>query len=155
MADPRGHDIAVGIDLPASPERVWAILEPIEDHVRWMADAESIRFEGPDTRGVGTRFVCDTKFGPIRLTDRMEITVWDPPHTMGVRHTGVVTGSGRFELEPIDAGARTRFTWSEQLRLPWYLGGRLGEVLGGRFVIRRVWRRNLRRLHDIVEATTT
>ena len=66
------------------------------------ADATAIRFETDQTRGIGTRFVCDTKVGPITLQDHMEITEWEPQRRMGVRHTGVVTGTGSFELTPID-----------------------------------------------------
>ena len=33
---------------------------------------------------------------------------------MGVRHDGLVTGTGRFELAPLDDGRRTRFTWREE-----------------------------------------
>ena len=56
--------ITVSIDLDASPDRVWSIVEPIERHVDWMADAVAIRFVGTQTRGVGTEFFCDTKVGP-------------------------------------------------------------------------------------------
>ena len=87
------------------------MLETIERHVDWMADAVEIRFVGEQRRGVATRFVCDTKVGPFTLTDRMEITEWEPGRSMGVRHSGLVTGSGVFTLEPIDLGRRTRFTW--------------------------------------------
>ena len=51
---------------------------------------------------------------------------------MGVRHVGVVTGTGTFTLAPLDGGRGTRFEWSEDLRFPWWLGGRLGEVIGGK-----------------------
>jgi hypothetical protein len=148
-----GH-IRVGIELDAPPSRVWDVVEPVERHVDWMADAVAIRFETDRTRGVGTRFLCDTKVGPITLTDRMEITEWDPGRAMGVRHTGVVTGTGVFTLEPIDLGRRTRFTWTEDLRFPWFLGGRLGELVGGQLVMKAIWRRNLRALQRLVESTT-
>lgn len=144
--------ISVTIELDASPERVWEIVEPVERHVDWMADAVAIRFQTEQTRGVGTQFLCDTKVGPIRLTDHMEITEWDVGRAMGVRHTGIVTGSGVFTLEPLDLGRRTRFTWTEELRFPWYLGGRLGEVIGGQVVMKAIWRRNLRALRDLVES---
>ena len=74
--------------------------------------------------GVGTSFRCDTKVGPIKLVDHMEITDWVPASAMGVRHVGLVTGTGRFTLTPIDLGRRTRFGWEESLRFPWWLGGR-------------------------------
>ncbi len=144
--------IKVAIELDATPEAVWRVVEPVERHVDWMADAVAIHFETDQTRGVGTRFLCDTKVGPITLQDRMEITVWEPGRRMGVRHTGVVTGSGVFELEPIDLDRRTRFTWSEELTFPWWLGGRVGEVVGGQFVMKQIWKRNLRELQRLVDA---
>ena len=143
--------ISVSAEIDAPPARVWHVIEPIEDHVDWMLDARSIRFESDQRRGVGTSFVCETKIGPITLHDRLEITEWHPEQRMGVRHSGVVSGSGVFELEPIDRDRRTRFTWTEELRFPWYLGGRLGERLGGRWLLAWIWRRNLTTLARLVE----
>ena len=137
--------ITVSADYAVTPEQLWATLEPIERHVEWMADAVVIRFETDQTRGVGTRFLCETKVGPFRLTDRMTITEWAPGTAMGVSHTGVVTGTGRFTLHELDGG-RTRFCWEEELCFPWWLGGRVGAIVGGQLVMKAVWRRNLRRL---------
>lgn len=156
-------DVTVSIDLNASPGKVWQIVEPIERHVDWMADAVAIKFETEQSRGVGTKFLCDTKVGPIRLTDQMEITEWQPAvdadgetpavdGVMGVKHTGIVTGSGVFSIEPLADPARSKFTWSENLDFPWYLGGRLGEIIGGRFVLGFIWKRNLKALKAIVDA---
>ncbi|MFM7755668.1 MAG: SRPBCC family protein [Actinomycetota bacterium] len=144
--------ITVSIDLEAPPSLVWEVVEPIERHVDWMADAVAIRFHGDQQRGVGTRFACDTKVGPIKLTDQMEITEWIPGEAMGVKHTGLVTGTGIFTLAPLDGGQRTRFTWSEQLTFPWWLGGRLGEIIGGGLVMKAIWRRNLKKLKTLVES---
>ena len=41
-----------------------------------MHDAVAIRFQSDQHRGVGTAFLCDTKVGPLKLVDRMEITDW-------------------------------------------------------------------------------
>jgi hypothetical protein len=116
-----------------------------------MADARDIRFTTSRRQGVGTRFTCTTAIGPVHVEDRMEITEWEPQRAMGVRHHGVVTGEGRFQLEPVDDGRRTRFTWREELRFPWWLGGPIGARLGGAAVLRRVWRGNLTRLKRVVE----
>ena len=144
--------LSVAIDIAATPAQVWEIVEPIEDHVEWMHDAVAIRFQTDQRRGVGTEFLCDTKVGPFKLVDRMEITDWDPPAAMGVRHIGLVTGTGRFTLTPIDLGRRTRFGWDESLTFPWWLGGPVGAFVGGRIVLRAIWKRNLRELKRIVEA---
>jgi hypothetical protein len=146
--------ISVSIEIDAPVDRVWLVVEPIERHVEWMHDAVAIRFQTEQTRGVGTRFLCDTKVGPIRLVDQMEITEWRPGEAMGVRHTGVVTGTGTFTLTPIDLDRRTRFTWAEELVFPWWLGGPVGAAIGGKLVMAAIWRRNLRELRDLVEATS-
>jgi hypothetical protein len=90
---------------------------------------------------VGTRFDCDTRIGPLRLTDKMVVTEWDEERTIGIRHEGLVTGRGRFTLTA-GAGRTTRFAWTEELVFPWWLGGPVGAVVGG-YVLRAVWHRNL------------
>ena len=143
--------IRVSIDIAAPVQKVWDIVEPIERHIDWMADAVAIRFQTEQTRGTGTKFFCDTKVGPIKLVDVMTITAWEPGKVMGVTHTGVVTGTGEFTLEAIDA-SNTRFTWTEKLIFPWWLGGPLGALVGGQVVMKAIWRRNLRKLKQLVEA---
>ena len=143
--------IEVSIEIDATPERVWQVVEPVERHVDWMHDAVAIRFVTEQTRGVGTEFLCDTKVGPFKLVDRMELTEWVPGEVMGVRHSGLVTGSGRFTLTAIDLGRRTRFTWQEELIFPWWMGGPIGAFIGGRIVLRAIWKRNLRGLQRLVE----
>jgi uncharacterized protein YndB with AHSA1/START domain len=143
--------IVVSVEIDATPERVWEVVEPVEQHVDWMHDAVAIRFTTDQTRGTGTQFLCDTKVGPFKLVDQMEITEWEPARVMGVRHTGLVTGSGRFTLEPIDLGRRTRFTWAEDLVFPWWMGGPIGAWIGGKIALGPIWRRNLRNLKRLVE----
>ena len=144
--------IRVGITIDASPAAVWAAVERIDTHVNWMADAQSITFLTKQTSGVGTTFDCLTKVGPIRLVDRMVVTGWNPKRTIGIEHRGAVSGRGRFTLRR--RRGRTRFTWTEQLAFPWWLGGPAG-ALAARPVLRAVWRRNLRRLKDLVEDRTS
>ncbi|MBI4933926.1 MAG: SRPBCC family protein [Actinobacteria bacterium] len=145
--------IVVSIEIDATPARVWEVVEPVERHIDWMHDAVAIRFTSEQTRGTGTEFLCDTKVGPIKLVDRMEITEWVPGEVMGVRHTGLVTGVGRFTLEPIDLGRRTRFTWAEDLTFPWWMGGPVGAWVGGKVALGPIWRRNLKNLRRLVEST--
>jgi len=138
--------IRVSTIVDAPPAQVWADVEDIASHVEWMADAASIRFLSDQRSGVGTRFECDTKIGPFTTTDVMEITEWIPGKTMGVRHSGVVSGAGRFTLKKA-SGGRTQFQWRERLVFPPWMGGRVG-AFAAKPVLRWVWRRNLRRLAD-------
>lgn len=142
--------IRVSIDINASVDRVWEVVEPVERHIDWMADAVAIRFQTEQTRGVGTKFFCDTKVGPIKLVDVMTITAWEPGAVMGVTHTGVVTGTGEFTLTAL-SDTQTRFTWTESLIFPWWLGGPIGAIVGGQIVMKAIWRRNLRKLKKLVE----
>ena len=136
--------IRVATMLDAPPDAVWADVADVGNHVEWMADATAIRFVSPQTSGVGTTFECDTKVGPFKLTDVMEITEWSPGKAMGVRHTGLVTGTGRFTLKKA-TGGRTQFQWKEKLVFPWWMGGPVG-AFASKPVLAWVWRRNLGRL---------
>jgi len=141
--------IRVGVTIGAPPKAVWAAIADISTHVDWMREAVEIRFTSRRRQGVGTAFDCDTKVGPFRLTDRMVITEWRPGKVMGVRHEGLVKGSGRFTLRR-RRGGRTRFTWAERLVVPWRLGGPVG-AFATAIVLRRVWAKNLAQLKAVVE----
>jgi len=141
--------VEVSVEIRAPLEAVWAAAADLGSHAEWMADAESITFLTARQRGLGTRMEVATRIGPLRTKDVMEVTEWEDRRRIGVRHTGLVTGRGAFELEEVDP-ATTRFTWRERLTFPWYLGGPLiarvaSPVLGA------VWKRNLERLKSRLE----
>jgi carbon monoxide dehydrogenase subunit G len=142
--------IVVGVTIAAPPDVVWRAIEQVERHVDWMADAESITFVGPTTRGPGTTFDCVTRIGPFRTVDRMRVTQWEPGRVLAIEHEGVVRGAGRFDLAA--AGRSTRFTWTERLQFPWWMGAGAGAFIASP-LLRRIWRANLVRLRDIVEGT--
>jgi hypothetical protein len=139
--------IEICTDIAATPEEVWAVVEQIQTHTRWMTDAERITFIGAQMQGVGTEFECLTVIGPLRTTDRMVVTEWQPGAAMGIEHRGAVTGRGRFTLAATAVG--TRFCWREALTFPRWMGGPLGERVA-KPVLVRVWRRNLERLRTLV-----
>jgi hypothetical protein len=142
--------VRVSTFIEASPAEVWEEVRHIDRHVDWMADARKLTFTSKSRSGVGTTFDCLTKVGPIRLTDAMEITEWREAKTMGVRHVGLVTGTGRFTLTKA-RGGRTRFTWDERLTYPWWMGGPIGGVVGGR-ILKRIWKKNLSVLKALIES---
>ena len=142
-------EIQLCTEIPAAPDAVWAVVEPIQTHTRWMADAERITFVGTQMQGVGTEFECLTVIGPLRTTDRMRVTEWEPGAAMGIEHRGAVAGRGRFTLTSTPDG--TRFCWREVLTFPWWMGGPVGER-AAKPVLERVWRGNLERLRALVLA---
>jgi len=139
----RSHrSVVVATPIAHPREVVWAELAEIAHHVDWMRDATEIRFVGDQRRGVGTEFECDTKVGPIRLTDRMTITAWEDDRRMAVHHRGAVSGTGEFTLED-GPEATTVLHWREQLAFPWWLAGRVGATIA-RPVLAALWRTNLK-----------
>lgn len=140
--------VSVSVDIAAPLAAVWKEAADLASHAEWMRDAESIEFLGERRTGVGTRMRVATAVGPLRTTDLMEVVDWDEPRTIGVRHEGLITGSGRFRLAAL--AGRTRFTWTERLSFPWYLGGRVAALLAAP-VLAGVWRRNLAALKRRIE----
>ncbi len=135
-------DITVSIDIPKPIVVVWNEAARLERHAEWMADAERIDFLDDRRTGIGTAMRVRTRVGPIVLNDDITVEEWAEPRLISVTHRGLVTGSGSFILEPITTG--TRFTWEEELRFPWYLGGGITAWFA-RPVLRRIWRANLER----------
>jgi hypothetical protein len=138
--------VSVSIHIPTARQRMWDVLADLGSHTEWMADAETITFLTNQRSGVGTRMEVATRFGPLRTTDVMEFTAWDPPDRMAVRHQGLFTGFGEFRLHAAEDG-HTVLEWREHIVFPWFFGGALGSW-AARPIFRWVWRRNLRRLRD-------
>ena len=128
---------------------MWRAVRDIGSHVQWMHDADAIRITSDRSTGVGTTFECATKVGPLRLSDTMEVVEWKERRAMGIRHTGLVTGRGRFTLRRRPGG--TLFSWDERLRFPRWLGGPVTGLLA-KPVLRAIWKRNLATLKEMVEA---
>lgn len=135
----RPISVSVVVDAPLGA--VWDALSDLPSHTEWMADAASIEFPAGQA-GTGTEMLVDTRLGPFRLTDRLEIIAWEPPRTMAVEHRGVVRGWGRFDLIPMADGIH--LTWTEDLRFPWWLGGPI-TALAAHPLLSRIWAGNLRR----------
>jgi len=108
-----------------------------------MKDAVDIEFVTSQTGGVGTIMIVETKIGPFRTNDKLEVVDWKEGHHIVVEHRGVVTGSGR--LAALADDGATLVTWTEELRFPWWLGGRLTAWLARPFLT-SIWKTNLKRL---------
>ncbi len=141
--------ITVSTQIAAPVDEVWAYAADFASHADWMRDAVGVEFMTDERQGPGTTMAVETRVGPFRTTDIIEVVEVDPPHRIAVEHTGLFTGSGEFRLEPLGP-LKTRFTWHEELRFPWYLGGPLGERVA-RPILATIWRGNLRRLRLLIE----
>jgi carbon monoxide dehydrogenase subunit G len=140
--------IQISVNVSVSPQVLWEELRHIDRHVNWMNDAVSITFISPTTEGVGTQFSCLTKVGPFKTTDQMTITQWEENKTMGVEHTGLVKGTGTFQIHPHGEGST--ITWKESLSFPLFFLGPLG-ALAATPLLTYIWKKNLTNLKNIVE----
>ncbi len=137
--------------LPVEPERAWEALVRWEDQARWMGDAASVRVLGSRREGVGTTIAVRTRvLGVPVFTERLEVTVWEPPRRLVVAHRSFVRGVGTWRLQPVEGG--TWFSWVEELSLPVPLLGELA-LLAYRPVLRRLMGASLRRLRAELAAS--
>lgn len=123
------------VNIKASQQAVWNAIVDWENQGRWMLQTHVVVPEGAPRSGVGARIEAFTGVLPKQrlfgFLDHMTVTSWEPPHTCDVLHTGkVVRGTGRFELFSMTS-SQTTFVWSEHLRLPFGIIGRLGWILVG------------------------
>jgi carbon monoxide dehydrogenase subunit G len=109
------------IVISAPPDNVWSVLADWDGQGGWMPDVAWVRVVG-EQRELGATLAVRTKvFGIPALVDSLTVTVWRPPATMCIAHTGFVKGRGIWNLAPLGSG--TRFTWTEWLRLPFGIVG--------------------------------
>ena len=117
--------VSAQIELGLPPAEAWRRLLAWEDQITWIEDAVSVRVLTSHRGGVGVIVAVRTRvLGVPVLTDRLEVTVWDPPRRLVMAHRGLVRGVGEWLLQPVGGG--TRFTWTEDLALPIPI---LGELL--------------------------
>jgi carbon monoxide dehydrogenase subunit G len=137
------------VAVAAPPEAVFAAVADWEGQSAWVAFTTVTA--GGGSHRVGERLLAVTKVAGVGFSDPMEVTRWEPPRRIDVRHHGrVLRGTGTFLVEPAPGGAW--FVWSEDLDLPLGAAGRFGFAVVGP-VFRLMLRRSLRRLARMVEAT--
>ena len=118
-------EVSVAVEVAAPAERVWQAAVDWPTQSRWMFLTDVRVTRGTGHR-VGDRLVAFTGVGRVGFADPMEITAYDAPHRVVVRHLGrVVRGSAAFEVIAVDAH-RSRFVWTEWLELPFGVVGQAG-----------------------------
>lgn len=116
--------LALFVDVGAPVEETWRAAVDWATQGDWMIGTR-VTPTHQDGVGVGGRLEAFSGVGGLGFLDRMEITLWQPPRSCHVRHTGrVIKGTGAFEVEPRGDGL-SRFHWRENLDLPL---GRLGQL---------------------------
>ncbi|MGH3687168.1 MAG: SRPBCC family protein [Pseudonocardiaceae bacterium] len=105
------------VNVNAPPETVFAAATDWARQGEWMLGT-TVRVCRGDGCSVGSELAALTGIRGIGVTDRMQITRWEPPARCEMRHLGrVVRGTGVFAVQPRGHDAAT-FEWTEQLELP-------------------------------------
>ena len=139
------------IVLPVPPSEAWGVLIDWERQAEWMLDADRVEVVSARHEGVGVMLVVKTRIAGIpTFTEPMEVTRWDPPHRLDIRHGSLVAGDGSWTLEPVVGG--TSFVWIEDIRLAVPVVGELAAELY-RPVMRILMGRAMRGLRRYVIAT--
>jgi uncharacterized protein YndB with AHSA1/START domain len=68
--------------IPASPERVFAVLADPDSYAYWVVGSDVIRDADATWPAVGSRFHHRVGAGPLKLNDHTEVIVSDPPHRL-------------------------------------------------------------------------
>jgi Polyketide cyclase / dehydrase and lipid transport len=108
--------VELAIVLPTTPDGAWSVLVDWERQADWMLDADRVEVVSDTREGVGVRLAVKTRLlGIPAFTEPMEVTVWEPPRRLVIRHGSLVAGTGVWDLVPLDGG--TGFRWTEDIRL--------------------------------------
>ncbi len=139
--------IELEITLAAPTERVWAVLADWRRYPEWMPDVAWVRLLG-EAEEEGMRLAVRTKvLGVPLVTDELVVTAWEPNERMAIEHRGLVRGVAEWRLEAVGGG--TRFTWTENLRMPPPVLGAIALLLYSP-VLRYNFRQSLRQLSQRV-----
>jgi uncharacterized protein YndB with AHSA1/START domain len=136
------------VALPCDIERAWTFLTTWERQASWMRDADRVTVVSPHREGVGVRLEVRTRLFQIpAFTEPMEVTVWEPPRRLVVRHGGPIGGVGEWRCETAAVG--TVFTWTERVHLRVPLVGGLA-ASAYRPILGRLMTRALHDLRDAI-----
>jgi hypothetical protein len=140
--------VDASVAVPLSPADLWRVLVRWEEQAAWLRDADEVRVLTRHRAGAGVVLAVRTRVLRVpAFTERLEVTVWDPPRRLVVAHRRFVRGVGTWTLRP--EGAGTRVVWTEELSLPVPVLGELA-LLAYRSVLRRLMLGGLEALRDSV-----
>lgn len=118
--------VEASIELATDPDTAFAAVVDLPSQEKWIIATKLYALEGAvSIPQVGSRMAAFTGLAGVGFLDTMVVTEYDPPWRWVTQHEGqFVQGVGIFEVEPSALGCR--FTWAEELDLPFGFIGRLG-----------------------------
>ena len=122
------------IDIAAPPEKIWPFLIEPEKILKWVITFKKFEYTSEQRNGVGTPIYVEEKAGPTPLMKlNFKVTEWVENERLAY---SMSSGSGvkRYEIsETIEAApAGSKFTFMENVEMPWGIVGKLLESVGRR-----------------------
>jgi uncharacterized protein YndB with AHSA1/START domain len=97
------------IEIARPPDEVFSYVTDPTRFPEWQYDVVSVRMEGTDPPGVGSRFTTTRRIGRSERTMTQEITEVDAPRHWAARGVdGPIRPSADLTVEPLDEGTRSR-----------------------------------------------
>lgn len=132
--------------IPASPERVFAVLSDPDSYGHWVVGSDTIRDADARWPEVGTRFHHRVGVGPIKVNDHTEVLAMEPARRLTLHAKARPLGTAKVDLGLERRGGGTLVTMVENA------GDPLTRLLFNpltHFLVRRRNDESLRRLDEL------
>ena len=116
------------IEINVSPEKIWPFFTEPEKIMLWYSTIRKFEYTSDQRKGVGTPIYIEEQAGGPEMKIHFQATEWDENKNIAINMvsgTGVKSYNQVWSLEKIPSG--TRFTFQEEVELPF---GILGKLLG-------------------------
>jgi uncharacterized protein YndB with AHSA1/START domain len=131
--------------LPATPERVWAVLADPGSYAYWVVGSDTIRdAEGPWPEQ-GSKIHHRVGVGPLKINDNTEVFESAPPRRLVLQARARPLGTARIVLELTGEGTSTRVEMTEEP------GDSLSRLFHNRITDAILHRRNQEALRRLAE----
>jgi uncharacterized protein YndB with AHSA1/START domain len=105
-------------DIPASPERVWAVLADPRSYAEWVVGAARIRGFDGSWPARGARFHHSVGVWPLHIRDTTSVLESDPPRRLVLRARARPLGHARIEFTLTASELGTRLVMTEEVTSP-------------------------------------
>jgi uncharacterized protein YndB with AHSA1/START domain len=99
--------------IPASPERVFAVLADPSSYAHWVVGSDTIRDADVTWPAPGSRFYHRVGCGPLKVNDHTEVLAVHPPDRLELRANARPLGTARVSLRLERRGGGTLVTMVE------------------------------------------
>lgn len=121
------------VEIAAPPERIWPLLAEPDNVMKWYPTLRRFQFEGAEPPGPGARVYAEEHASGMTMKLHFSVSDWVENRALALHMTsgtGVKGYDQRWTVEPLTTGSR--FTFEEQVELPYGLLGRLIGRVGQR-----------------------